>query len=68
MRNLKKCMRIFVAYIKRTWKIKLGAIGLLTIGLMTLLIDTDATFFVFALMISTGLFLHNGRFPEEEES
>lgn len=46
-----------VKYLKRTWKNKVGALVLMGIGYLSIGIDNDATFFVFALMFAIPLFL-----------
>ena len=46
-------------YLKRTWKNKLAAIGLILVGLMPIWLERDATVFVLMASIGIPLFFYN---------
>lgn len=45
-----------IKYLKRTWKNKVVALGLMQLGYMTTGIENDATAFVFLMLIAVPLF------------
>lgn len=45
-----------VKYLRRTWKNKAVSLALALVGYLSIGIDNDATFFVFALMFAIPLF------------
>ena len=66
MTKKEKDARRFRRYIRRTWKNKLWAgIWMLT-GILSMIPDGDATWMVFATIISTGLFFARKNVFEEE--
>ena len=45
-----------IKYLRRTWKNKLAALGLIQVGYWSIRIDNDATAFVFFLFFAIPLF------------
>lgn len=53
----RKMYKRFKRYIRRTYKNKLCALALIILGLLTVFIEYDATFFIVTLLIGIPLFL-----------
>ena len=51
-----KLIKAIKKNIRRTYKNKLCALALIIVGIFTTIIDNDATFLVFALLIGISLF------------
>lgn len=46
----------FIKYLKRTWKNKLYAVALLAMSYVPVILDNDATAFVWSLMLAVPMF------------
>ena len=51
-----------IKHLKKTWKTKLGALALATIGILSTGIDGDATACVLLVMMAIPLFFAKSRF------
>lgn len=45
-----------IKYLRRTWKNKVAALAITFVGYLSIGIDNDATFFVFALIFAVPMF------------
>lgn len=56
MKRNKAIYKKIKRYFHKTWKNKVAALGIMAVGFLTVLLETDITAFVFTLMIGLPLF------------
>lgn len=56
MRNRNRIMRTFIGYMRKTWKNKIYAIGLILLSMIPIYLEGEGTAFIMALLLAVPMF------------
>lgn len=56
MRNRNRIMRTFIRYMRKTWKNKIYAIGLILLSMIPIYLEGEGTAFIMALLLAVPMF------------